>query len=160
MARPEPNIFSQKCGKACDGALASTTIVSALDGSDCAPAGNGCVHAAHAEMTATKSSEAERRVSRRMVMEHFSAEDRAFEGGGPSTARRPLGSESLPRQKENLAWNSITRPASPPGDRPNKALSTLVLSVPNVNGCKLSLLIMLKKFQRSSTFAFSPRSPR
>ena len=32
-----------------------------------------------------------------MVMEHFSGKDRVFEGGGPSTFRRPLGSESLPR---------------------------------------------------------------
>src|SRR3954471_12165550 len=28
MARPEPNIFSQKCGKACAGAFASTSITS------------------------------------------------------------------------------------------------------------------------------------
>jgi hypothetical protein len=31
MARPEPNIFSQKCGKACEGAFASAMITSGLE---------------------------------------------------------------------------------------------------------------------------------
>src|SRR5438128_1697873 len=61
-------------------------------------------------------------------------------------------------QKLNRPCNSITRPASAPGERPKFGSVTFVLELANGNDCRFSRLKTLKKFALTSRLAPSFRN--
>src|SRR6266704_6722926 len=71
---------------------------------------------------------------------------------------RPRPCWRVETQKLKRAWNSITRPARPPGDWPNLGFSIRAWSEPKPMGWRSSLLNALKKLPRNSSFAASPRN--